>query len=243
MFRSAAAVAVAALFVCCLFVGAEATCAGIFPPFVPLPTSSFNYRQMDTCCWYAENTCCGVHDELFDLSAIQDQIEDLAGRGLSDQCYIKLSNLMCFWCDPNTVDFLSIPTDSVNPTSLLLMCDSFCNELFIKCFDDLPLLVNDVSELNSATEFCEHIILDNFHNDDDDVFPDVRIRVVDDNDSGSCFAGADDDDVERQGDVCIPLNSEDNESIEPIVYLTISSGSVLGISAFAGLLVLAVFML
>lgn len=109
--------------------------------------------------------------------------------------------------------------------------------------DSSALLVNDVSELNSATEFCEHIILDNFHNDDDDVFPDVRIRVVDDNESGSCFSGADDDDVEREGDICIPLNSEDNDSIEPIVYLTISRASVLGISAFAGLVVLAVFML
>mmetsp|Transcript_7315 Transcript_7315/g.31096 ORF Transcript_7315/g.31096 Transcript_7315/m.31096 type:complete len:243 (+) Transcript_7315:114-842(+) len=235
--------ALLALALCCLAVGTEAKCAGIFPPFVPLPTSSFNYRQMDTCCWYAENTCCGVHDELFDLSAIEAQIEDLASRGLSDQCYIKLTNLMCFWCDPNTVDFVSVPTDSANPTSLLLLCESFCNELFIKCFDDLPRLVNDVSQLNSATEFCEHIILDNFHNDDDDIFPDVRIRVVGDNESGSCFEGVDDDEVEREGDVCIPLNSGEEDDIEPIVYLTISSASIISFSAFATLLGAAVFML
>ena len=119
---------------------------------------------MSSCCWFSENTCCGIRDEQFDIVVsissynfsivkishcllyfffpqkfIQNQINDLAARDLSQKCYVKLASLMCFWCDPNTAQFVTPPVtgDALNPVSFLYLCPSFCDELFLKCFDDL----------------------------------------------------------------------------------------------------------
>ena len=93
---------------------------------------------MSTCCWFSKNTCCSTQGELFDLSAIQRQIKDVGARELKNACYHKLTSLFCFWCDPNTAQFLTKP-DLSNPAGLLTlyMCPSFCDELYYKCRDDL----------------------------------------------------------------------------------------------------------
>ena len=95
---------------------------------------------MSACCWFNDNTCCGLRGQIFDMDAIAQQINDIAARGISDQCYIKLSSLFCFWCDPNTVEFLAPPNDAqLKPTATLYLCPSFCKELFYKCFNDLGM--------------------------------------------------------------------------------------------------------
>ena len=80
---------------------------------------------------------------------IQDQIDDISNRGLSDDCYYALANLFCFWCDPDTNAFVAPPKQEYyNVISLVYLCPAFCDEIFFKCYDDIGNYSNIIYTTN-----------------------------------------------------------------------------------------------
>jgi hypothetical protein len=168
---------------------------------------------------------------------IEDQIKDLSERGLSDQCYIELSNLLCFWCNPNTHEFLLVNEDSFTEEgyAYLFLCPSMCDKVYYKCFDDADLISNN-NNFENSKEFCEGLDLDKFYQKDDDLFPKFRVVVTDTN-IANCFRGEDDADIEQFGGICLPEPSDKNNNFDPLFYF---KGSASSVSSSWGLL-LALF--
>ena len=154
---------------------------------------------------------------------ITNQIDDLSKRGLSDQCYLALTNFVCFWCNPNTNDFLGVYDSSFNigGSASLFVCPSFCDKMFNLCFDDLDKIASNTNILTSR-EFCEYMDFDGFFQNPNDLFPDFRVYVTNSNQNG-CFGGAKDEDIVEVGGVCIPEPSGNRDG-DPIIFPPSSDG-------------------
>ena len=97
----------------------------------------------------------------------------------------------------------------------------------------LDKIVNDFTQIHTSKQFCEEFILDNFYEDDDDVFPNFRIEVGD-SDGANCMMGIDDDEIETEAGICLPLPSSalvsSNHVFDPIVFAPSASASMIKVS-------------
>lgn len=215
---------------------------------------------MPTCCWYGSATCCGLRNQMYNLTVslffvfsllhnicflllvplltvwfllfyiqmIVNQISDLSKRGLSDQCYITLSNFLCNWCAPTTNDFLAINSSSYLAGNYgdLFICPSFCDKLFYNCFNDFGLIASN-RNFTTSREFCSFIILDNFFQKANDLFPDMRVFITN-TDNYGCFKGAHDADVINYGALCLPANKKNSSNSGKDIVFPPSSASLIG---------------
>ena len=83
-------------------------------------------------------------------------------------------------------------------------------------------------------------MLDNFYNNNGDLFPDFRIVVS--NDERNCMRGIDDDEIETEAGICLPIPDEDlvdeDHVFDPIVFAPISPASILMVTSSVVLLFL-----
>lgn len=109
--------------------------------------------DLDSCCWYSDNTCCGASTSGYEIDppATAD-LKDLFDSLGATQCYLAIYDFVCMPCSPDLGSFLSINFGSQTYTARL--CESLCDEIFLSCDQEIQQLLNDIHSLTlSESEF------------------------------------------------------------------------------------------
>ncbi len=146
-------------------------CLDYRPPFVP-------EKPLEFCREYTDFTCCTWHEDQkirYKHGQIMRQ-SNTGGYQISRSCTDHVKVVLCQQCSPYAAHlFDSEATQVIKP--LPGLCLGQCQDLYNSCRDNIPLLTQDASILNSlysSSAFCQQLQL----SDPDYCYPDLLTSPV-----------------------------------------------------------------
>merc|ERR1711988_140557 len=151
--------------------------------------------ELQTCCWYAQDSCCHSEGLSETMRNIDAAAALLTTYGLSTftECFESFVDLLCSVCNPDTDEFL----DASKSTTTFRVCLSFCDQLYESCKNQvLPFIADSgygiCEAMSSATSG-----IDGF-----------KFEV--DSSNNNCFRGVGTGTIQKND--CLPSISDESEA-------------------------------